>query len=418
MLVIVAKISSNAQVVNITEINYKSDPSTDASDWVELHNTTATAINLSGWTLQDADPMSALFVFPAAASLPANGYAVVYRDIIRFGSIHPGVGNTFGPMGFTFGKGGDTITLKNASGVQVAQVIYDNAVPWPKVAEGFGRTIELKNPDATSGFNVGTNWQGSCMGGSPGLPPQSCNDAIIYSEINYNSDTLYNHGEYVELFNTSAATINLTGWALRDSRDTVTNVYYFPSGTLITNNSRLVVSNDLVAFAAFHPTIANVVGPMPFSFSNGGEVIRLFDAAGVLRFSVYYNDTLAWTTDVDGTGKTLELVATTGNMNEGSNWKAGCILGSPGVAYDPLCPLGVNELSLPELQLASTLITNELTIYNSNSNSIISVVDVKGNVVHRQAAQGATTLNIDTAAWAQGLYIVHVTGFAMAKVVK
>ena len=47
-------------------------------DWVELRNTTASPINLAGWSLTD-DGDARKFVFPST-SIPANGYLVIWCD--------------------------------------------------------------------------------------------------------------------------------------------------------------------------------------------------------------------------------------------------------------------------------------------------------------------------------------------------
>ncbi len=52
----------------------------ESDDWVELFNTTSTAIDLSGMYLSD-DPTNFMkWVFPAGTSIPANGYLIVWCD--------------------------------------------------------------------------------------------------------------------------------------------------------------------------------------------------------------------------------------------------------------------------------------------------------------------------------------------------
>jgi hypothetical protein len=52
------------------------DGNDEASDWIELHNPTALAINLAGWKLQDR---STLWTFPDVI-LPAGGYMLVFAS--------------------------------------------------------------------------------------------------------------------------------------------------------------------------------------------------------------------------------------------------------------------------------------------------------------------------------------------------
>ena len=55
------------------------DEDLEYSDWIEIYNTTAGAVNLSGWTLTDDESEPEKWVFPEV-SLEANGYLVVFAS--------------------------------------------------------------------------------------------------------------------------------------------------------------------------------------------------------------------------------------------------------------------------------------------------------------------------------------------------
>lgn len=55
------------------------DEDGDGSDWIELRNVSAAAVNLAGWTLTDNAALPAQWAFPAV-SLPAGGYLVVFAS--------------------------------------------------------------------------------------------------------------------------------------------------------------------------------------------------------------------------------------------------------------------------------------------------------------------------------------------------
>jgi hypothetical protein len=73
--------------VVINEIMYDDAMSTD-SEWVELHNTTSSPVDISGWVLIDAPqyPLSTTaeggLLIPQGTVLGANGYVVVSRDSV------------------------------------------------------------------------------------------------------------------------------------------------------------------------------------------------------------------------------------------------------------------------------------------------------------------------------------------------
>jgi hypothetical protein len=340
---------SQAQSITISEINYRSANNPDPGDWIELHNFGGTPINIGGYTIIDSTVGSFAYTIPANTTLASGAYLVIAKDQTQFNAIHPSVSNVIGNFTFSLGKTGEIITLKNATANTVAIAEYLTTNVWPKGANGEGRTIELINQSTNGGLNNPTAWRDGCMLGSPGAAPTPCNDPILISEINYNSDTLLNMGEYVELLNNSSTAINLTGWYLQDGKDTVTNKFYFLQNTILNPGAYILVSNDTASLHKYHGVLPNEKGNFTFNLSNGGEIIRLFNPFDVLKFSVHYNDSIPFTDSADGKGYTLELKSKTGYMNEGSNWFAGCRGGSPGVAYTPNCKpiyaLGLTQLN-------------------------------------------------------------------------
>jgi hypothetical protein len=55
------------------------DENLDTPDWIELHNPSAAAINLSGWRLTDDPSSLAKWVFPAV-TIPAGGYRIIFAS--------------------------------------------------------------------------------------------------------------------------------------------------------------------------------------------------------------------------------------------------------------------------------------------------------------------------------------------------
>ncbi len=78
--------SSLAQVVvnELLSANTQSTPDVvdfeDYPDWIELRNTTASAVSLSGYFLSDDPGNPFKWPVPATASIPANGYLLVWAD--------------------------------------------------------------------------------------------------------------------------------------------------------------------------------------------------------------------------------------------------------------------------------------------------------------------------------------------------
>lgn len=89
----------------INEIESNGD---SRGDWVELANTdTVNTVDLSGWTIVDGDPTHTPIVLPAGTTIEPGGYHAIITD-------GPGGYNTDFGLG-----GGDTVTVRNASGAVV-----------------------------------------------------------------------------------------------------------------------------------------------------------------------------------------------------------------------------------------------------------------------------------------------------------
>jgi hypothetical protein len=164
---------------------------------------------------------------------------------------------------------------------------------------------------------------------------------LTFSEINYNSDSAYNAGNWVEIKNYGNGTADLSGWVFKDSKDY--DSFTFPAGTVLTPGQYLVICNDTTKFKNVHPGKVFVKGQMGFSLSNTGETIRLFKPNGDLYISAKYNNSSPWPLLADGKGGTLELISPTGDLNDPTNWFSGCRGGSPDGPYVP-CPCSTVNL--------------------------------------------------------------------------
>jgi len=393
-------IYSSAQLINgsiiITEINYNNDSTISSGDWFEVYNTASSSVNMSNWILRDENILNQ-FVVPQGTVLGGNQYLVFVDDTVKFHSRFPNVNNIIGEFQFGLSNKADKIRIYNEDIDLQYSVTYLDSAKWPKGADGEGRTLELVSPSSNPLLN--TSWFDGCVGGSPGGPYIPCNPDLVFSELNYNSDTLYDCNDWVELWNRSNTPINLSGWELKDGKDT--NIYVIPT-LIIPANSYLVFCNNVLKFDSFHPNITNKLGDIGFSFSNVGESVRLYDATGKLHFSWVYNDTVPFPITPDGGGYTLELLDPSGKMNSGANWFAGCFLGSPGKAYNPDCTNSISSIS--ETSTSILINNNRLIINSADYNYTVRLYDCLGRMIESKKDVNS----IDLTEYESGLYIVNV----------
>ena len=152
---------------------------------------------------------------------------------------------------------------------------------------------------------------------------------IVINEINYNSNSDNDTKDWVELHNAGSVDVNLNGWYISDSNDD----NQFPLVDVnILAGEYLVVSSDTAAFNLVHNSSEmNLIGDFDFNFSNGGELIRLFDPLGSVVDSLSYDDEGLWPTEADGDGPTLELIHPTLDNAMSTSWAVSDALGTPGM---------------------------------------------------------------------------------------
>jgi hypothetical protein len=357
LVLTVLTLSSFGQTIAITEINYNSDPYNKSNDWVELHNYGGSAVDISNWKLKDETPFNS-FTIPAGTVLDANEYVVLVENIDTFLMVHGGVTNYIGEFAFGFDNTFGTVKIENNSGTVIKAVPYIDSIPWPKGCDGYGPTLQIINEEASESNPA--NWRSGCVLGTPGEGYVDCNYDIVVSEINYNSLLAYNPGDWIEILNRGNADKDISGWILRDGK--TDNIFVIPAGNVLSAGERLVIADSLESFTVKFPTVGNVIGEPPFSFSNGGDAVRLYTPSGKIQYSVRYKDSAPWPLDPDGTGFTLELVDEPGNPNDGVAWVAGCLYGSPGNPFVLPCPNAINNVIPKELTIGPNPFADYLTI--------------------------------------------------------
>ncbi|HEX2747009.1 MAG TPA: lamin tail domain-containing protein, partial [Verrucomicrobiales bacterium] len=154
----------------INEIHCDHEDKTLRVEFVELYNPGATAVELAGWAFDQGINYS----FPAGASIPAGGYAVVAENPAVLQATY-GYAGAYGPWTGTLQAGGETITLRNPAGEVADEVDYGMGYPWPTTGVAPNYSLELINPSLDN--SLGGNWR--AKGGSATqadvvlLPPAS-----------------------------------------------------------------------------------------------------------------------------------------------------------------------------------------------------------------------------------------------------
>ncbi|MBP6455974.1 MAG: CotH kinase family protein [Chitinophagaceae bacterium] len=390
----------NSSQIVISEINFHSDETRDAGDWIELYNFGSTSVNLSYAYLKDDNSYNKYCVLPNNFILQAGERKVIYADSSKFTSEHPTVLNKYGPLCFKLNNAGQKIELYDKDNRWITSVTYGDYNPWQCSADGNGRTLELSSPSANP--NLASSWFAGCVGGSPGNAFSPCNEKIIYSELNYNSLLTADAGDWVELYNNSSSAIDLNNWTLKDGGN---NSFTFSGTSNINSNQYLVVFSDAIKFSNRFPLVNNIKGPTNFGFSSNGDVIKLYNASGKIENSLCFYASSPWPTDANGIGKTMENNQYNGNANEATTWFAGCPEGSPGKVYDPNCGAAfVNEFEENEfIKVFPNPSKGIFTIESLQPISFVRVFDLQGKMILESKEK-----TIDATKLSAGIYLLKI----------
>ena len=174
------KAGTNGGIV-INEIMYKPSDERDSKDWIELYNSSSSAVDLGGWILKDEED-DHLFTIASGTVIPAAGFLVLCNDTKAFAGVYGTVPSpVVGDVDFGFGTPVDQVRLYSSEGELADSVEYGSSAPWPSEASGTGRSIELLH--ASLDNTVGGNWRASVQGGTPGVQNGPGTDVPIDSTL-------------------------------------------------------------------------------------------------------------------------------------------------------------------------------------------------------------------------------------------
>lgn len=238
---------------------------------------------------------------------------------------------------------------------------------------------------------------------------------VTISEIHYKNGINENSTDWIELYNGADSPVNLSGWYFTDSYPE--HIYQFPGTEQIEAKSRLVVAHNTGDFGAKYPEVTNYTGPFNFKLATPVDAVLLYDNTNMLIAGVNYSDIFPWPLNGDETGRTLELRNPAGDLNDPSNWFAGCIGGSPGSPFSPCHVVGIPELPMLNLNYlsaypnpANDFVNIALSLQRGYKNCTLKVYDMLGTEVYSMnigyLAEGAYAMSLDLSGTPTGLLIV------------
>ncbi|MHC4749882.1 MAG: lamin tail domain-containing protein [Planctomycetota bacterium] len=307
----------------------------EAPDWIELHNTTGSTINIGGWFLSDDGDDLTKYEIAEGTIIEPNDYVVFYEDVHFGNPAAPG-----SHMAFGLSENGETLYLHSGSGGQLTGYSENEKFGASATGVSFGRYLK-----STGSYNFVAMSENTP--GQPNAYPKV--GPVVVTEIMYHPEML-GDSEYVELLNISDSPVVLynstTGepWRFTDDPDNPGIEFFFPSGPVITLDSGeyLLLVENLSALNAKY----NIPGGIQVfewdngKLDNGGEKLQLsmpgdVDEQGLRQWirvdRIRYSDGShpddfsgvdPWPIEADGAGLSLSRIYPAFYGNDPNNWQA------------------------------------------------------------------------------------------------
>lgn len=374
---------------------FSSGSSPVGADWFEVTNTGTTAVDITGWKVDDSSASfgSALALTGVASIAP--GESVIFIETADLPAARTAfLANWFGaspPAGLQIGAytgsgiglstGGDGVNIYNSAGVLQAGVTF-GASPGGPVFATFNNALGLNNTAISTLSSVGVNGAAAAVGnpaeiGSPGTVGR-----LFISEVApWSSGNSPVGADWFEVTNSTAQTVDITGWKVDDSSES-------PAAALALNGITTIAPGESVIFieTATPATTAttfrsNWFGANPpaglqigsytgggIGLSTGGDAVNLYDASNVLRAKVFFGpaptgpsfptfDNTAGLNNAEITR--LSMVAVNGAFVAASSASE---IGSPGAATPvPANTVSIGSASVAEGNTGTTLLNLPVT---------------------------------------------------------
>lgn len=345
-----------AAQVRITEFMY----SGNGPEFVEITNTGAAAVDLTGWSFDDDSGVAGSFPIGALGTLAAGQSAIIAEgDATAFRTAWGlcASAKVVGGNGQNLGRN-DVINIYDAAGAQVDKLRFGD--------QNFPGTIRTQNAAGwVSALGLGadaiTQWTLASVGdaensrassagdiGSPGLstraaqPYDPCaplGPRLRITEYMYDGPD----GEFVEFTNVGDSPADMSGWSFDDDSNAAGTVSLGAFGTVQPGESVLFTDSTAVAFrTAWNLCSAvKVIGGNTVGLGRADQ-INLYDGVGQRVDRLTYNDqTIAgsirakdksgWVSAAGlGTDQILQWTLSASGDSEASRSSTGGAIGSPG----------------------------------------------------------------------------------------
>ncbi|MBI5385275.1 MAG: lamin tail domain-containing protein [Verrucomicrobia bacterium] len=265
---------------------------TNAEFWLELVNAGGTTVALDGLVIYHDATNNHEYVFPPGSGwLAAGAYLAITNSTLGFTPVS-----------------GDKLFLLSSNRAIVLDGVVAKRAPRARYGDSTGPWLRpnVSTPGSWNTF--------------------AFRDEIVINEIMYSHARLWSGAtnpvsaesaeEWIELFNRSTNTVDLTGWELDGGIQ-----FQFPTNQTLAPGAYLVVAKDATALRSNYPSI-DIVGNYSGRLSGRSDLLVLKDAVGNPANQVRYYDDGHWPAYANGGGSSLELRDPLADNSKAEAWAA------------------------------------------------------------------------------------------------
>ncbi len=265
--------------VMLSEVQIEGEKAAD--EFIEIYNSGSDTVNLSGWSLRRKSASdttttgSSLKTFSSSHVIPAHGYflwansASIFKD---HADTTTGSSLSDNNSLAVYDKNDmlvDSLTWGTGHTLPYSPTQFGN----PDDGESFTRDLsslawaKTKKPTPTN--STGEVFKNEAGTGETGSSPYK----VVINEVLPNPKEKSDAGEFIELYNPGAESVDLSSWEIRDA--SATGKYTFPDGKSISALGYLVVTDENFSL----------------SLNNSNETVSLWDKEKRLVHRVQYEKT-------------------------------------------------------------------------------------------------------------------------------
>lgn len=280
---------NNIKVV-FSEVYYDTIGTDTDEEWIELYNDSAFSVNIGGWKITDNNGTGLTYTIPAGETMAAYSYYTLARNNSGFDNLYGYDADLYG-LTLSLNNDGDTLILEDASFNVKDEAAWEGGasagtpVGWGSAAlpsAPMGNSIIRTDPAVDTGTYA--DWSTAPDNGFP--QNQNGPNPVVFSEVYYDTVGTDSLEEWIELYNNSPVTMDISGWQITDNNGTGAT-YTIPAGKTIAPNSYFTIAIDSTGFYNLYGYDADVYGAIP-ALNNDGDALILKTGSGSVV------DAVAW----------------------------------------------------------------------------------------------------------------------------